>query len=51
MSEIADLALDLMDEVQKFKIPHRPEKALEIRAGLNSGPCVAGEKIIYINFS
>ena len=42
VSEIADLALDLVEKVQVFRIPHRPEKPLEIRAGLNSGPCVAG---------
>ncbi|KAF2352913.1 hem NO binding associated [Trinorchestia longiramus] len=42
VSEIADLSLDLIEQVRLFRIPHRPEKALEIRAGMNSGPCVAG---------
>ena len=50
VSEIADLALDLVEQVTAFRIPHRPERNLEIRAGMNSGPCVAGEKIMYNPF-
>ena len=42
VSEIADLSLDLIEKVEVFRIPHRPDKPLEIRAGINSGPCVAG---------
>ena len=46
MSEIADLALDLVEQVGVFRIPHRPDKPLEIRSGMNSGPCVAGRQIL-----
>ena len=40
--EIARMALALLDSVETFKIPHLPEKKLELRIGLHTGPCVAG---------
>ena len=33
VSEIADVALDLLSTVTSFKIPHRPEHQLQIRIG------------------
>ncbi|XP_042875536.1 receptor-type guanylate cyclase gcy-2-like [Penaeus japonicus] len=41
-AELANMALDLLDGARSFVIPHRPDRPLEIRAGINSGPCVAG---------
>ncbi|XP_045448181.1 atrial natriuretic peptide receptor 1-like [Melitaea cinxia] len=41
-SEIADMSLALMHNVQGARVPHRPHEALRVRAGLNTGPCVAG---------
>ena len=40
--EISTMALDLMNGVKAFRIPHRPDQVLTIRAGINTGPCVAG---------
>ncbi|XP_078335729.1 atrial natriuretic peptide receptor 1-like [Crassostrea virginica] len=41
-TEIAKLAISIMNLVDRFKIRHRPQKRLELRAGIHSGPCVAG---------
>ncbi|XP_056588336.1 atrial natriuretic peptide receptor 1 [Triplophysa dalaica] len=41
-SEIASMALDLVSVCKTFRIPHRPETHLQIRAGIHSGPVVAG---------
>ncbi len=36
--EIANCALDLRDAVQtRFKVPHQPDRAVQIRIGLHSG--------------
>ncbi|XP_038070318.1 uncharacterized protein LOC119739438 [Patiria miniata] len=40
--EIACMALDLLREVQLFRIPHLPAESLSLRVGLHSGSCVAG---------
>ncbi|XP_022106632.1 uncharacterized protein LOC110987832 [Acanthaster planci] len=40
--EIACMALDLLREVQLFRIPHLPGENLGLRVGLHSGSCVAG---------
>ncbi|XP_017941345.1 atrial natriuretic peptide receptor 2 [Manacus vitellinus] len=40
--EIASMALDLLDVCKTFKIPHKPHTLLKIRAGIHSGPVVAG---------
>uniref|UniRef100_A0A665WHA2 Guanylate cyclase n=1 Tax=Echeneis naucrates TaxID=173247 RepID=A0A665WHA2_ECHNA len=40
--EIASMALDLVSVCHNFKIPHKPNTQLEIRAGIHSGPVVAG---------
>ncbi|OWA52171.1 Atrial natriuretic peptide receptor 2 [Hypsibius exemplaris] len=39
---IARLALTLRSSISTFKVHHMPEKVLQLRVGLNSGPCVAG---------
>ncbi|XP_016359873.1 atrial natriuretic peptide receptor 1 [Sinocyclocheilus anshuiensis] len=41
-SEIASMALDLVSVCKTFRIPHRPQTQLQIRAGIHSGPVVAG---------
>ncbi|XP_053178950.1 atrial natriuretic peptide receptor 2-like [Scomber japonicus] len=40
--EIASMALDLVSVCHTFKIPHKPNTQLKIRAGIHSGPVVAG---------
>ncbi|KAK9496336.1 hypothetical protein O3M35_013354 [Rhynocoris fuscipes] len=42
VSEIATMALDLMDGSTLFLIPHRPSERLHIRSGVHTGPVVAG---------
>ncbi|KAI8510211.1 hypothetical protein Bbelb_126390 [Branchiostoma belcheri] len=41
-SEIASMALDLVAACETFRIPHRGEERIRIRAGMHSGPVVAG---------
>ncbi|XP_020516105.1 atrial natriuretic peptide receptor 1-like [Labrus bergylta] len=41
-SEIASMALDLVGVCRTFRIPHKPSMQLQIRAGIHSGPVVAG---------
>ncbi|XP_048508691.1 uncharacterized protein LOC105686199 isoform X2 [Athalia rosae] len=40
--EIATMSLDLLAGIRCYDIPHRPGERLEIRIGVNTGPCVAG---------
>ncbi|XP_041481819.1 atrial natriuretic peptide receptor 1-like [Lytechinus variegatus] len=40
--EIAQMSLALLGAVKSFKIRHRPNEQLKLRAGIHSGPCVAG---------
>eukprot|EP00057_Strongylocentrotus_purpuratus_P014597 XP_011669071.1 PREDICTED: atrial natriuretic peptide receptor 1-like [Strongylocentrotus purpuratus] len=40
--EIAQMSLALLGAVTSFKIRHRPDEQLKLRAGIHSGPCVAG---------
>eukprot|EP00057_Strongylocentrotus_purpuratus_P009404 XP_011663878.1 PREDICTED: atrial natriuretic peptide receptor 1-like isoform X2 [Strongylocentrotus purpuratus] len=40
--EIAEMSLSLLEAVKSFKIRHRPDEQLKLRAGIHSGPCVAG---------
>ncbi|XP_041366868.1 atrial natriuretic peptide receptor 1-like [Gigantopelta aegis] len=42
VTEMADMALSLVHCVLEFEIPHRPERQLQIRAGLHTGSVVAG---------
>ncbi|XP_069774810.1 uncharacterized protein [Narcine bancroftii] len=40
--EIAKMALDLVAAVRQVPIPHMPTERLQLRAGIHTGPCVAG---------
>ncbi|KAJ7420575.1 hypothetical protein BTVI_20839 [Pitangus sulphuratus] len=40
--EIAKMSLDLVAAVRQVVIPHMPTGRLELRAGIHTGPCVAG---------
>lgn len=39
-SEIASMALDLVGVCRTFRIPHKPNTQLQIRAGIHSGRMV-----------
>ncbi|KAL5277429.1 hypothetical protein ACFFRR_002584 [Megaselia abdita] len=41
-TEIATMALDLLDASSNFKIPHSSSETLQIRCGVHTGPVVAG---------
>ncbi|OQV12253.1 Atrial natriuretic peptide receptor 1 [Hypsibius exemplaris] len=41
-SEIANMALDLRTGIALFVVPNKPNDTIQIRIGINSGPCVAG---------
>ena len=43
VAEIANMALDLIVAVGKFRIRHRPDLELKLRVGLHTGPCAAGK--------
>ncbi|KFQ75044.1 Atrial natriuretic peptide receptor 2, partial [Phoenicopterus ruber ruber] len=40
--EIAKMSLDLVAAVRQVVIPHMPMGRLQLRAGMHTGPCVAG---------
>ncbi|XP_053384831.1 atrial natriuretic peptide receptor 1-like [Mercenaria mercenaria] len=42
VKEIAGVALSILQSVMTFKIPHKPDRQLEIRIGLHTGSVVAG---------
>jgi len=37
------MALDLLDQVSRFAIRHRPDETLKLRIGIHTGPCAAGQ--------
>ncbi|XP_007520318.2 guanylate cyclase D-like [Erinaceus europaeus] len=41
-AEIANMALDMLSSAGNFRMRHAPDVPIRIRAGLHSGPCVAG---------
>nr|XP_012415708.1 PREDICTED: olfactory guanylyl cyclase GC-D-like [Odobenus rosmarus divergens] len=41
-AEMANMALDILSSVRGFRMKHAPDVPIYIRAGLHSGPCVAG---------
>ncbi|KAG9510284.1 Receptor-type guanylate cyclase Gyc76C, partial [Fragariocoptes setiger] len=41
-TEIASMALELLESVRQFKIRHLPDRILQLRIGLHTGPVVAG---------
>uniref|UniRef100_A0A1I7UYY5 Guanylate cyclase n=1 Tax=Caenorhabditis tropicalis TaxID=1561998 RepID=A0A1I7UYY5_9PELO len=42
IKQIVDMSLRFMEYCRNFKIPHLPGERVELRIGVNSGPCVAG---------
>ncbi|KAL4224656.1 hypothetical protein ACF0H5_015353 [Mactra antiquata] len=42
VKQISCTALDILQSVITFQIPHKPDRQLEIRIGLHTGPVVAG---------
>jgi len=40
--EICSMAIDLLDQVSRFTIRHRPDETLKLRIGIHTGPCAAG---------
>ena len=41
-TQIARMALRMLEEILHFEIPHRPDLPLQLRMGAHSGPCCAG---------
>ena len=41
-TQIARMALRMLEEIRNFEIPHRPGFPLQLRMGAHSGPCCAG---------
>ena len=41
-TQIARMALRMLEEICNFEIPHRPGIPLQLRMGAHSGPCCAG---------
>lgn len=42
--EICNMALNLREEIYRFKIRHLPDRQLQLRIGIHTGPCAAGNK-------
>ncbi|XP_076308329.1 atrial natriuretic peptide receptor 1-like [Tachypleus tridentatus] len=42
VNEIARMSLSLLHAIDRFKIRHRPDKKVQLRIGIHSGPCAAG---------
>uniref|UniRef100_A0A8R1I9T8 Guanylate cyclase n=2 Tax=Caenorhabditis japonica TaxID=281687 RepID=A0A8R1I9T8_CAEJA len=42
IKNLVDMALQFMEFTSHFKIPHLPTEQVQLRIGMNSGPCVAG---------
>ncbi|XP_003371920.1 guanylate cyclase 32E [Trichinella spiralis] len=40
--EIATMALELVEAVKAFQVPHKPDVACLLRIGIHTGPCAAG---------
>ncbi|XP_075977507.1 uncharacterized protein LOC142977491 [Anticarsia gemmatalis] len=41
-TEIANMALELLEATSMCRLPHRPDQTLCMRSGIHTGPCVAG---------
>jgi len=50
IAEICSMALNLLDEVSRFTIRHRPDETLKLRIGIHTGPCAAGAYIATLHF-
>ena len=42
VAEIANMALSIREAVENFRIRHMPERPMQVRIGLHTGPCAAG---------
>ncbi|XP_002731658.2 uncharacterized protein LOC100377409 [Saccoglossus kowalevskii] len=42
VGEIASLSLNLMADMDVFRVPHKPQYKLKLRIGIHTGPCAAG---------
>jgi class 3 adenylate cyclase len=40
--EIARMSLELLEGIERFQIKHLPNRKVQLRIGLHSGPCAAG---------
>ncbi|XP_077982400.1 uncharacterized protein LOC144437349 [Glandiceps talaboti] len=40
--EIGSMSVDLLEEANRFRIPHLPDERLGLRIGMHTGSCVAG---------
>jgi len=40
--QIARMSLELLERIKRFEIKHLPEKKVQLRIGIHSGPCAAG---------
>lgn len=38
--EIASMALELVEKVKSFKIPHKPDQTLKLRIGIHTGSTI-----------
>jgi class 3 adenylate cyclase len=41
--EICNMALNLREEIVRFKIRHLPDHQVQLRVGIHTGPCAAGK--------
>ena len=44
-SEISDMALELLEGVDSFTIPHLPDEQLKLRIGIHTGMCNECRKV------
>jgi len=50
ISEICSMALELLDQVSRFRIRHRPDEMMKLRIGIHTGPCAAGARAVRHNY-
>ena len=41
-TEIANMSLELLQNIKYFSVKHRPDVQLKLRIGIHTGPCAAG---------
>jgi len=47
VAEICSMALDLLEQVSRFKIHHLADETIKLRIGIHTGPCAAGVCLSY----
>ena len=45
--QICLMALNLLQEVMSFRLPHRPQEKLKLRSGIHSGKLIVTVVVIY----